>query len=57
MRGLILLAESQGELRFLILHPVTLVDNDVLPGHLAESGLVIENVLVGVEHDVELVIL
>ena len=36
---------------------MTLVDNDVLPRHLTQGGLIIEYVLVGGEDDMEFVIL
>ena len=56
MRRGILLAKSESELRLLVLHPVSLVHNDVLPRHLAESRLVVEDVFICSDYNMELVV-
>ena len=57
MLGLVLLAQGRSKFRLGVPHPVTLVDDDVLPLQLAEGRLIVENVLVGREDDVELLVL
>mmetsp|Transcript_27928 Transcript_27928/g.26964 ORF Transcript_27928/g.26964 Transcript_27928/m.26964 type:complete len:446 (-) Transcript_27928:715-2052(-) len=57
MGGHVLLAEGECELALLVLHPVALIHDDVLPGDLAEGGLVVEDVLVGGDDHMELIIL
>lgn len=52
----ILLAQCLSELGLGVLHPMAFVYDNVLPVNLAESRLVVQNILVGGQHHIELII-
>ena len=51
------MSESLSELALRILHPVTFIDNDVLPFEFTKRRFIIEDVFISGQDDIELVIL